>query len=85
MIGFGRLIDIESEAYSHRGRVTEFSGPRDDYSFAESLKCRTKALAKKVFEETSSHKTSRLGPKQPIDMDIIERIKALRTRDTPKA
>jgi hypothetical protein len=50
-----------------------------DYNFAANLKTRTKALAQRVFE-----KSGRAKP--PIDMNIIERIKALRQKgDTPKS
>ena len=47
-----------------------------DYSFSESLKSRTLALVERAFEDDSAGVNSYM--RKPIDMSIIERIKALR-------
>lgn len=69
---FNKLLDIESQAFSDRGTWCE--GINGDSSFTSSLRSRTMALVERATIEDEPQFKSR----RPIDMNIIERIKALR-------
>lgn len=70
---FNKLLDIESQAFSDLGNWCDGLG--DSSSFSSSLRNRTLALVEKVRDEDGS---PLLKSRRPIDMSIIQRIKALR-------
>lgn len=74
---FNKLLDIESQAFSDRGNW--YDGLGENSSFTSSLRSRTLALVEKVRDEDGS---PLIKQRRPIDMNIIQRIKALRANTT---
>lgn len=82
---FNKLLDIESQAFSERDNWPDCGVYGVDYSFSESLRSRTIALAERAINEDDCGEDG-TGPnfkvRRPIDMNVIERIKALRNNST---